>query len=220
VLRYSTVLQASTESTRNDLLGELRYNPQRTLTYRGLDRRSSQIQFNTYFSSVAKMIRNLVTKGKIVGANPANVSNLITRMAIRAVASDSPTTVSPKAMDHRHFKLSNKPHPLKPLKPMDAKAKYDEEVNSGDHTGRLQNHIRTKEEIDNCMSTLYRHEPKTVTDHVTNKLVSFLLSSSHARHHSELTFIVIIRCTVCIIRSTFSLDSSKRILLLNQSNGD
>jgi hypothetical protein len=41
----------------------------------------------------------------------------------------------------------------------------------GDHTGRQQNHIWTKEELDTAMTTLYRHQPKTFSDHLMNKLM-------------------------------------------------
>lgn len=42
---------------------------------------------------------------------------------------------------------------------------------AGDHTGRQQNHIWTKEEIDEALNTLYRHKPKTFSDYAMNYLV-------------------------------------------------
>lgn len=81
----------------------------------------------------------------------------VQRLAARAVS------------DHLHFKLTNKPHPL--YKSPDPKVRYDEELKSGDHTGRLQNHIWTKAEIEDCMSHLYRHKPATISDQIANKLV-------------------------------------------------
>ena len=42
---------------------------------------------------------------------------------------------------------------------------------AGDHTGRQQNHIWTKEEIDEALNTLYRHKPKTVSDYLMNYAV-------------------------------------------------
>lgn len=66
---------------------------------------------------------------------------------------------------HVHFKQSMRPHPLKPTA-----QEYDEDdLLQGDHTGRQQNHIWTKEELDHAMSTLYRHQPKTLSDHIMNK---------------------------------------------------
>lgn len=46
-----------------------------------------------------------------------------------------------------------------------AKAKYeDDDYAAGDHTGRQQNHIWTKEELNEAMTTLYRHKPTTFVD--------------------------------------------------------
>lgn len=41
-----------------------------------------------------------------------------------------------------------------------------------DHLGRQQNHIWSKEEIQEKLSGKYRHEPKTVTDKIMNYTVS------------------------------------------------
>mmetsp|Transcript_3554 Transcript_3554/g.5861 ORF Transcript_3554/g.5861 Transcript_3554/m.5861 type:complete len:333 (+) Transcript_3554:49-1047(+) len=67
---------------------------------------------------------------------------------------------------HVHFRKSSRPHPLKAKAP----TQVFEEV-LGDHTGRQQNHIWTHDELVEKMSTLYRHEPVTVSDHVMNKLM-------------------------------------------------
>ena len=68
-----------------------------------------------------------------------------------------------------HFKGNGRQHPLKistSLNSNDA-----DEIAAGDHTGRQQNHIWTKEELDVAMSTLYRHKPVRLSDHIMNKLV-------------------------------------------------
>lgn len=65
---------------------------------------------------------------------------------------------------HAHFKTSTTPHPLKSYE--------EDEYAAGDHSGRQQNHIWTKEELDTLLTTLYRHKPKTVTDKIVNALVS------------------------------------------------
>lgn len=77
---------------------------------------------------------------------------------------------------HVHFRASARPHPLH-AKPKDIRGtlvtdtrKNDDEL-LGDHSGRQQNHIWSAEELEEKMSTLYRHKPKTVTDHVMNKLM-------------------------------------------------
>jgi hypothetical protein len=69
---------------------------------------------------------------------------------------------------HVHFRASSRPHPLN-AKPKDIRSPLDEAL--GDHSGRQQNHIWTSEELEEKMSTLYRHKPKTVTDHVMNNLM-------------------------------------------------
>lgn len=46
----------------------------------------------------------------------------------------------------------------------------------GDHSGRQQNHIWTKDEIDAELKSLYRHQPVTFADKIVNKVVS-------TRHH-------------------------------------
>eukprot|EP01039_Chlorochromonas_danica_P004928 gene4928-5410_t len=64
-----------------------------------------------------------------------------------------------------HFRASGRQHPLQ-LK----KVEYTSE-DMGDHMGRQQNHIWTKEELHEKMTTLYRHKPETFTDHAMNKLM-------------------------------------------------
>lgn len=41
----------------------------------------------------------------------------------------------------------------------------------GDHTGLLQNHIWREEELQEKLSTLYHHKPKTFVDHLMQKTV-------------------------------------------------
>jgi hypothetical protein len=72
---------------------------------------------------------------------------------------------------HVHFKLSPKGKALSPS--VLPTADEDQcELASGDHTGRQQNHIWTKEELDEALTTLYRHKPQTISDHLMNKFVS------------------------------------------------
>lgn len=54
---------------------------------------------------------------------------------------------------------------------------FGDEVKSGDHMGRQQNHIWTKEELEIAMTTLYRHEPKTFADKCLNRLMYGLYHS-------------------------------------------
>ena len=64
-----------------------------------------------------------------------------------------------------HFRITNTRHPLL------IKKKTYTDMQIGDHSGRQQNHIWSKEEIAEKMSTLYRHIPQTFSDHVMNKLM-------------------------------------------------
>lgn len=41
-----------------------------------------------------------------------------------------------------------------------------------DHSGWLQNHLWTKEEIDKELKSLYRHKPVSISDKIMNTLVS------------------------------------------------
>ena len=81
------------------------------------------------------------------------------------------TPIRPGNRSHIHFKQTPKPHPLMEKRYLSEQAtKYEtDELLQGDHTGRQQNHIWTKEELDVAMSTLYRHQPKTISDKIVNK---------------------------------------------------
>jgi len=81
---------------------------------------------------------------------------------------------------NKHFRITNTKHPLMPNKVLYSDREY------GDHTGRLQNHIWTKQEITDLGSNLYRHIPKTMSDHVMNKIMyglyytfNFITNYSH-----------------------------------------
>jgi hypothetical protein len=63
---------------------------------------------------------------------------------------------------------------------------YVTDFNEGaDHTGRQQNHIWTKEEIDAELKSLYRHKPENITDTIVNKIVSreYLLQNEYNKLH-------------------------------------
>ena len=66
---------------------------------------------------------------------------------------------------HSHFRSFDKHRPTT----FTADDHYDYAI--GDHTGRQQNHIWSEEELNEKLSTLYRHKPVTIADHVMNKLV-------------------------------------------------
>lgn len=92
------------------------------------------------------------------------------------------STMSPNGAtdNHTHFRVSPVPHPLmtKPLNQLQGTIPMsDKDVAWGDHTGRQQNHIWSKEEIEGKMSTLYKHKPATVMDHMMHKLVRSCVSS-------------------------------------------
>lgn len=48
---------------------------------------------------------------------------------------------------------------------------HDDEAAAADHLGRQQNHIWSKEEIDERLQKLYRHQPSSLTDHTMNRLM-------------------------------------------------
>ena len=75
--------------------------------------------------------------------------------------------------ESNHFRVTNTLHPL-------IIKKQFTETDYGDHTGRLQNHIWSKEEIQIKMNTLYRHVPKTLSDHAMNKIMYGLYYSFNA----------------------------------------
>jgi len=66
-----------------------------------------------------------------------------------------------------HFKPNL--HVNHPLSPKKGTAEYENLL--GDHTGRQQNHIWSREELHEKMTTLYRHVPQKFSDHVMNKLM-------------------------------------------------
>ena len=69
---------------------------------------------------------------------------------------------------HIHFKLTPTPHPLGV-----PKIAYEvDDMVAGDHTGRQQNHIWSKSELQEKMSTLYHHTPQSISDRVTHACVS------------------------------------------------
>lgn len=74
---------------------------------------------------------------------------------------------------HIHFRVTPTPHPLggKPhiVDGHATAAQYEkDDLKAADHFGRQQNHIWTKEELQEAMTTLYRHKPQTVSDYVMN----------------------------------------------------
>jgi len=67
---------------------------------------------------------------------------------------------------NEHFRATSTRHPLIPNKKM-----LYTDAQYGDHTGRLQNYVWKKEEIEHLKNNLYRHVPKTLTDHIMNKIM-------------------------------------------------
>jgi len=105
------------------------------------------------------------------------------QLALR-LFSASESTVREGNRSHVHFKLTPKPHPLHPGpktdigKPVAAAMAYEhDDYVQGDHTGRQQNHIWTKDELQEKMSTLYRHKPKTFGDKVVNTVMYGMYNS-------------------------------------------
>lgn len=66
-----------------------------------------------------------------------------------------------------HFKPNL--HTNHPLIPKKGTIEYESLL--ADHTGRQQNHIWSREELHEKMTTLYRHVPQKLSDHVMNKLM-------------------------------------------------
>jgi len=91
-----------------------------------------------------------------------------TTSAATTTTASTPTgdsAIRPGARSHIHFHATTKPHPLQAKK----KGNYEtDEYLQGDHTGRQQNHIWTKDELHEKMTTLYRHKPKTIGDKIVN----------------------------------------------------
>lgn len=94
---------------------------------------------------------------------------LVQSLSLSSSPSPSSSTLREEQRDgnrsHVHFKLSQKTKPLSP------KQEEECELLAGDHTGRQQNHIWTKEELDEALKTLYRHKPQTFSDYLTNGLM-------------------------------------------------
>mmetsp|Transcript_19110 Transcript_19110/g.37730 ORF Transcript_19110/g.37730 Transcript_19110/m.37730 type:complete len:344 (-) Transcript_19110:265-1296(-) len=90
-------------------------------------------------------------------------------------------STSKGAADHVHFRASGIPHPfnakpqsLKEQKEMDPE-QYDRDL--ADHTGRQQNHIWTKEEVDHVRANIHKHKPVTMMDKVMNQIMYGLYHS-------------------------------------------
>lgn len=92
--------------------------------------------------------------------SPVNVVSAITARGVHT---------TPLA-NNRHFKVPGIPNAIKAATSDDFdvlkdKGKYDLAI--GDHTGRQQNHIWSKEEINEVRETMYRHKPETMVDKAT-----------------------------------------------------
>ena len=97
---------------------------------------------------------------------------------------------------HSHFKASGRPHPLGVKTTIGAVAQL------GDHTGLQQNHIWTLEELETKMKEHPRHQPKTISDHVMNKLVTIITIFSFFSCNNTINSFLSSRCTGSIIPST------------------
>lgn len=75
---------------------------------------------------------------------------------------------------HTHFKATGRPHPLGVKTNIGL-------PQLGDHTGFQQNHIWTPEELKIKMQEQPRHQPQTISDHIMNKMVPFLIFVKHFR---------------------------------------
>jgi hypothetical protein len=98
--------------------------------------------------------------------NQSNHSLLSKLGCARFITSSQPRRDDVDNFHNVHFKASGRPHPL------NLNQNLGKQV-LGDHTGLQQNHIWTKEELAEKMGTLYRHTPKTFSDHLMNKLVRY-----------------------------------------------
>ena len=58
------------------------------------------------------------------------------------------------------------------VKPVDGTEYVTDQSLAGDHSGRQQNHIWSKDEIDEQLQNLYRHRPATFGDKVVQSVVS------------------------------------------------
>lgn len=106
-----------------------------------------------------------------------SVPKLLVRAASSAASSSSPSSfptddhVRHGHRSHVHFNQSPKPHPLEPPSVSGHTYETDDNV-AGDHSGRQQNHIWTKEELDEALVDLHRHKPSTVSDHVVRGIMN------------------------------------------------
>ncbi len=66
-----------------------------------------------------------------------------------------------------HFRATVTRHPLEEK----VVAYENEDIVQGDHTGRQQNHIWTKEELSEALKSLHKHKPETISDHIMSSLV-------------------------------------------------
>lgn len=124
-------------------------------------------------SCVGKGLLRASSKG-ILYKTPAMAFGSLSRHMCTGQAATEESAIRPGNRSHIHFKQSQKPHPLKPTPGRD----YETDGRTqGDHTGRQQNHIWTEEELDTAMTTLYRHQPKTFSDKVMNKVMYGLYHS-------------------------------------------
>ena len=67
-----------------------------------------------------------------------------------------------------HFKASMTKHPLGIAK---NPILFNSQSMQGDHLGLQQNHIWTEDEINERMSKLYHHQPKSIADHLMHKFM-------------------------------------------------
>mmetsp|Transcript_1078 Transcript_1078/g.1749 ORF Transcript_1078/g.1749 Transcript_1078/m.1749 type:complete len:403 (-) Transcript_1078:173-1381(-) len=104
----------------------------------------------------------------------------------RCISNTSPSQSSEEydPNSHVHFRASGRPHPLSAKQQQEQDQDQDQkgaqdvampstpaDASMSDHLGRQQNHIWSAQELQEKMSTLYRHEPKTVSDHIMHKLM-------------------------------------------------
>jgi len=94
-------------------------------------------------------------------------NNKINQLVYQKLFSSIPTTTNNSNSDpvQTHFRASPHPHPFFPAGKMPVSDRL------GDHTGRQQNHIWTEEELNEKMSVLYHHKPKTFMDHVVRTIM-------------------------------------------------
>lgn len=148
---------------------------------------------------LTSQFKSVVRACKITSAT----SKLILRASLSTSSPPAPPQQEPHpdSRSHEHFRLSTKPHPL------NTKRIIHED---GDHTGLQQNHIWSKEELDEMAATMYRHQPKTWSDYIVNKTVRMSmidLSFSSPFDCSILCPGSLFRCTPCTMSSISSRDT-------------